>query len=101
MNKSDIVGRLAGRMGLTRSTAESAVDTVLGAIAEALAKEEAVRLAGFGTFRTKRCGPVRTEPGDRGKRTDRGFESTVVQGGQGTEGRREQGVGNGVRRWGG
>ena len=65
MNKSDIVGRLAGRMGLTRSTAESAVDTVLGAIAEALAKEEAVWLAGFATFRTKRCGPVRTEPGDR------------------------------------
>ena len=40
-------------MGLRRSAAESAVDTVLEAIAEALAKEEAVRLAGFGTFRTK------------------------------------------------
>ena len=53
MKKSDIVGRLAGRMGLSRSAAESAVDTVLEAIAEALAKEEAVRLAGFGTFRTK------------------------------------------------
>ena len=53
MKKSDIVGRLAGRMGLRRSAAESAVDTVLEAIAEALAKEEAVRLAGFGTFRTK------------------------------------------------
>ena len=53
MKKSDIVGRLAGRMGLSRSAAESAVDTVLEVIAEALAKEEAVRLAGFGTFRTK------------------------------------------------
>ena len=53
MKKSDIVGRLAGRMGLRRSAAEGAVDTVLDAIAEALAKEEAVRLAGFGTFRTK------------------------------------------------
>ena len=53
MKKSDIVGRLAGRMGLSRSAAESAVDTVLDAIAEALAKEEAVRLAGFETFRTK------------------------------------------------
>ena len=53
MNKSDIVGRLAGRMGLSRSAAESAVDTVLDSIAEALAKEAAVRLAGFGTFRTK------------------------------------------------
>ena len=55
MNKSDIVGRVAGRMGLSRSAAESAVDTVLEAIAEALAKEEAVRLAAFGTFRTKSC----------------------------------------------
>ena len=53
MKKSGIVGRLAGRMGLSRSAAESAVDTVLEAIAEALAKEEAVRLDGFGTFRTK------------------------------------------------
>ena len=52
MNKSDIVGRLADRMGLSRSAAERAVDTVLEAIAEALAKEEALRLAGFGTFRT-------------------------------------------------
>ena len=53
MNKSDIVGRVADRMGLTRSAAEGAVDTVLESIAEALAKEEAVRIAGFGTFATK------------------------------------------------
>ena len=52
MNKSDIVERLAGRMGLSRSAAERAVDTVLEAIAKALAKVEAMRLAGFGTFRT-------------------------------------------------
>lgn len=54
MNKSDIVGRVAGRMGLGKSAAESAVDTVLGAIAEALAREETVRIAGFGTFSTRR-----------------------------------------------
>ena len=53
MKKSDIVGRVAKRMGLTRSAAEGAVDTVLESIAEALAKEEAVRIAGFGTFATK------------------------------------------------
>ena len=53
MNKSDIVGPLAGRMGLSRSAAESAVDTVLEAIAEALAREETVRFDGFATFRTK------------------------------------------------
>ena len=54
MNKSDIVGRVAGRMGLGKAAAESAVDTVLGAIAEALAREERVRIAGFGTFSTRR-----------------------------------------------
>ena len=53
MNKSDIVGRVAGRMGMSRAAAERAVDTVLEAIAEALAREEPVRLAGFGTFTTK------------------------------------------------
>ena len=53
MNKSDIAGRLADRMGLSRSGAERAVETVLEVIAEALCKEEAVRLAGFGTFTTK------------------------------------------------
>ena len=53
VNKSTIVGRVADTMGLTKSVAEGAVDTVLDAIAEALAKEEAVGIAGFGTFTTK------------------------------------------------
>ena len=53
VNRSTIVGRVADRMGLSRSMAEGAVDTVLEAIGEALAREEAVRIAGFGTFTTK------------------------------------------------
>ena len=53
MNKSDIAGRVADRMRLSKFAAESAVDIVLEAIAEALAKEEAVRIAGFGTFATR------------------------------------------------
>ena len=52
MNKSAVVARVARRMGLNRYTAEGAADTVLEAIAESLAKEEDVRIAGFGTFRT-------------------------------------------------
>ena len=54
MNKSKIVARVAARMRLDKFTAEGAVDTVLEAIAEGLAKEEDVRIAGFGTFRTRR-----------------------------------------------
>ncbi len=53
MNKAAIVARVAARLGLSRIRAEIAMDTVLEAIAEGLAKEEDVRIAGFGTFRTK------------------------------------------------
>ena len=53
MNKAAIVARVARRMGLNKFAAEGAVDTVLEAIAEGLAKEEDVRIAGFGTFRTR------------------------------------------------
>ena len=53
MKKSEMVGRVAGRLGLGKSAAEGAVDAVFEVIAEALAKEEAVRIAGFGTFATR------------------------------------------------
>lgn len=53
MNKAAIVARVAKRMGLNKFTAERAVDTVLDAIAESLAKEEDVRIADFGTFWAK------------------------------------------------
>ena len=53
MNKSAIVARVAERMGVNRFRAERAVDTVFEAIAEGLAKEEDVRIAGFGIFRTR------------------------------------------------
>ena len=52
MKKSELVGRVAGRMGLSKSAAEGAVDAVFEEIVEALAKEEAVRIVGFGTFAT-------------------------------------------------
>ena len=52
-NKSVIVGRVAGRVGLNKSTPEGAVNTALEAIGEALAKDEAVRLVDFGTFATR------------------------------------------------
>jgi len=53
MNKSAIVARVAERMVVNRFRAEIAVDTVFEAIAEGLAKEEDVRIAGFGIFRTR------------------------------------------------
>ena len=59
VNKSDIAGRVAGRAGVGRSAAGDAVDAVFEAIAEALARGEDVRVAGFGTFGT-RSRPART-----------------------------------------
>jgi len=59
MNKSQIADRLAGRMGLSKATAADAVDAVFETIGEALAEHEEVRIAGFGTFATKRR-PART-----------------------------------------
>jgi len=59
MNKSQIADRLAGRMGVSKAAAAGAVDAVLEAIGEALAKHEEVRLAGFGTFAAKHR-PART-----------------------------------------
>ena len=53
MNKSAIVARVAARTGLNKFTAAGAVDTVFEAIAEGVAKEEDVRIAGFGTFGTR------------------------------------------------
>ena len=84
MNKAAIVARVARRMGLNKFAAEGAVDTVLEAIAESLAKEEDVRIAGFGTFRTRsRAARDRAAtPGDGRERADTGLEDTVVQGGK-------------------
>ena len=53
MNKAAIVARVSERMRLDKFTAEGAVETVLEVIAESLAREEDVRIAGFGTFRTR------------------------------------------------
>ena len=57
MKKSDIVGRVANRMGLTTSAAEGAVDTVLESIAEAVAKEQAGGLPGSAHSRRRAGAP--------------------------------------------
>ena len=52
-------GRVAGRMGLIKSAGAGAVNAVCEVISEALAKEDAVRIAGLGTFATT-SGSTRT-----------------------------------------
>ena len=53
MNKADISGRVAARLRLRKAEADAAVDTVFEAIGDSLAREESVRIAGFGTFATR------------------------------------------------
>ena len=53
MKKSDIVERVAGEAGVTKSAAEDAVGAVFSAIAGALARGEEVTVAGFGKFSRK------------------------------------------------
>ena len=53
MKKSDMAGRVADRIGSSRSVAGDAVDAVFEAIGEALAKREEVRIVAFGTSGTR------------------------------------------------
>ena len=50
MNKGELADKVAKNSGLSKSAAEGAVNTVLGAIADALTKGDKVTLVGFGTF---------------------------------------------------
>ena len=55
-DKSGISSCVADRMGPSKSTTEGTVDTMLGAISEALAREETVRVAGFGNVPDEKPG---------------------------------------------
>ena len=70
MKKSDITGRVADRIGLSRLAAGNAVDAVFEAVGEALANGAEVRIGGFGTFATK-SRPTRTGPTRRPARACR------------------------------
>lgn len=54
MKKSDLASHVATQASLSKSVADGAVTAVFAAISDALAREEAVTIAGFGTFSTKR-----------------------------------------------
>lgn len=50
MNKNDLVAAVASGTGLSKADASKAVDSVFGAITDALKSGDEVRLVGFGTF---------------------------------------------------
>ena len=90
MNKSEIADRMAGRIGLGKSAAREAVDTVFEAIGEALANRGggADRRV-WNLRRQEPSGPYRAQPAHRREPVDTGVEGAGVQAGQGAQGRRE------------
>jgi len=51
MNKSELVSAVAENSEADRKTVEKIMDATFSAIMEALAEQQEVRLAGFGTFK--------------------------------------------------
>jgi DNA-binding protein HU-beta len=50
MNKPELVSKIAESADITKTTAEKALKSTLGAIAKALANDESVVFIGFGSF---------------------------------------------------
>jgi len=53
MNKAELIEQVASETGLTKRTSGKAVDAVVSAISDCLARGEKVTLVGFGTFRVR------------------------------------------------
>ena len=50
MNKSDLISKMAEISGMTKASAEKALNAFIEAVKEALGRGERVSLVGFGTF---------------------------------------------------
>ena len=53
MNKEDMISALAQEAGMTKVSAEVALEAVLRIISDALVSGEKIQLVGFGTFESK------------------------------------------------
>ena len=53
MNKSELSTHVAAQVSVSRATADSVVSAVFSAIGDALASDDTVAIAGFGTFSTR------------------------------------------------
>jgi len=50
VNKGELIDKVAGEIGVTKKEGKKAVESVFEIITDCLAKGDAVRLVGFGTF---------------------------------------------------
>lgn len=53
MNKSELAKAISDKAGITRAQAGDAIDAMVDAVVDAAKKDDAVQLAGFGTFHAK------------------------------------------------
>lgn len=53
MNKAELIEQVASQTGLAKRTCGKAVDALVSAISDCLARGEKVTLVGFGTFRVR------------------------------------------------
>ncbi len=53
MNKSQLIDVVAEKAELSRAAADSAVNALIGAIADSLSNNDPVTIVGFGTFSTR------------------------------------------------
>ena len=53
MNKEDLIYSIAEKTGMTKKDSTMALNAVLAVIEESLAKNDNIRLSGFGSFETK------------------------------------------------
>lgn len=53
MNKSELAKAIADKSGITRAQAGDAIDALVEAVVAAAKADDAVQLAGFGTFHAK------------------------------------------------
>ena len=54
MTRTELAARIAAETSVTKAAAERMVAAVFSAIGDALARDEAVAIAGFGKFETRR-----------------------------------------------
>ena len=53
MNKTDLINAVAEKTGLSKKDSDKAVNAVIAAIVESVAREEKVQIVGFGTFEVR------------------------------------------------
>ncbi|MCI3196945.1 HU family DNA-binding protein [Bacillus sp. HU-1818] len=53
MNKTEFVGAVAEKLGVTKKEATPKVETVFEVLAETLSKGEEIKVSGFGTFEVR------------------------------------------------